>query len=307
KVSIEEQLDVKSYNISGLPSSPFREFSMSVMKQHLFILLFFTGAVPLVLSVTRKYYLVQPGQNWIDAQTYCQANYTDLAIIESDDDMVQLLNEAKNQKYLSSAWIGLYSNINSWHWSLGYQPVGPMRNWEVGEPNNRGGRQNCAAISLLGWSDLACTELHPFICFDDRLSGNNRYIYVSNSTQWPDAQTYCRHYHTDLASSRDAAENSVLMGIINGITWFGMFKDGWKWVDNTNMSIISWMYGYPNNNYWNENCAYINNGKAYDGQCKNILPFFCYTDLKKTQTIRMKIKSTQDLNDPAINAAILEE
>ncbi|KAF4085427.1 hypothetical protein AMELA_G00118750, partial [Ameiurus melas] len=89
------------------------------MKTCLFLLLFKTGVVPIVLSVSHKYYLINQGKTWSDAQAYCRATYTDLAIIKSNDDMVQLQNEAQIQQFSSSAWIGLYNDINSWRWSFG--------------------------------------------------------------------------------------------------------------------------------------------------------------------------------------------
>ncbi|XP_017332204.1 putative C-type lectin domain family 20 member A [Ictalurus punctatus] len=279
-----------------------------MMKQHLFILLFFTEVVPLVQSVTRKYFLVQQGRNWTDAQTYCQATYTDLAIIKSNDDVIQLQNEVQSQNFNSSAWIGMYSNRYSWHWSLGYELVtNILGNWKLGEPNNSGGNQNCGAASPLGWADQDCTLLRPFLCFDATKTGNNRYIYISNTVQWPKALAYCRQYYTDLASARDETENSFIQALVTGITWFGLIKDPWKWVDHTNFSTISWISGQPDNSMRNENCGYVYMGNAADASCTDILPFFCYSVSTKQQIIKMKIQSSQDLNDTAENAAILEK
>ncbi|XP_047670611.1 putative C-type lectin domain family 20 member A isoform X2 [Tachysurus fulvidraco] len=89
------------------------------------MLLFFT--VPLVLSVTRQYYLIQQGKTWSDAQAYCRDTHTDLAIIDSNDNMVRLQKEAQRQQFGSSAWIGLYNPINSWCWSMGNKPLGSVQ------------------------------------------------------------------------------------------------------------------------------------------------------------------------------------
>ncbi|XP_017332278.1 P-selectin [Ictalurus punctatus] len=279
-----------------------------MMKQHLFTLLFFTGVVPLAQSVNRTYFLVQQGRNWTDAQIYCQATYTDLAIIKSNDDVIQLQNETQSQNFNSSAWIGMYSNRYSWHWSLGYEPVtNILGNWKVAQPDNNGGNQNCGATSPSGWLDLPCTHMRPFVCFDETKTGNDSYIYINNSVQWPEAQAYCRKYHTDLASARDEKENSVIQKLVFDWTWFGLIKDPWKWVDHTNFSTISWMSRQPDNSMQNENCGYIYMGKAADAPCTDILPFFCYSVSTKQQIIKMKIQSIQDLNDPAENAAIMEK
>ncbi|KAF7704807.1 C-type lectin 1-like isoform X2 [Silurus meridionalis] len=154
---------------------------------------------------------------------------------------------------------------------------------------------------------MECYEYHPYICFDETKTGSDRYIYIDDSVEWTDAQTYCRQYYTDLASAKDENENSLIQSIISGRTWIGLIKDGWKWVDQTNFSYVTWISGEPNNYWENENCGYLEMGEAGDSQCSDIMPFFCYAATAKTQTVRMKIQSNQDLNDPAVNEDILEK
>ncbi|XP_058246827.1 putative C-type lectin domain family 20 member A [Hemibagrus wyckioides] len=278
------------------------------MEQCLFILLFFTGFISLVLSVPHEYTLILQGKIWSDAQTYCRATHTDLAIIKSNEDLVQLQNEAQRQQFSSSAWIGLYNDINSWRWSMENEPLGTTR-WEPGEPNNFLGRQECGAMSFLGWKDLNCTQTLPSICFDDRNTGNQRYISIPTLMTWPVAQAYCRLHHTDLASSRDATEDSVIAGLASGFTWIGLFRDSWKWTDKTNSSTLSWMIGKPDNALKHENCGYINNGQAVDAMCSDIMPFFCYTKVitGQQQIFKVKVQSKEPVNDPALKMAILEQ
>ncbi|KAK3559766.1 hypothetical protein QTP86_020735, partial [Hemibagrus guttatus] len=64
------------------------------------------------------------GRNWSDALAYCRATYTDLAIIENQDYMNRFLSDSQKQQLNSSAWIGLYNDINSWRWSFGNEPLG---------------------------------------------------------------------------------------------------------------------------------------------------------------------------------------
>ncbi|KAF4085429.1 hypothetical protein AMELA_G00118780, partial [Ameiurus melas] len=255
----------------------------SVMKMCLFLLLFYTGVVPIVLSVSHKYYLINQGKTWSDAQAFCRATYTDLAIIKSNDDMVQLQNEAQIQQFSSSAWIGLYNDINSWRWSFGNEPLGSMKKWNQGEPNNAGGHEECVITSFLGWADISCTWLYPLLCFDDRQTGIGRYIYISSTMTFLEAQSYCRQHYTDLTSVRNTTEHLAIQGLVTEWTWIGLFRDAWKWVDKTNFSTISWMSGKPDNALGNENCRYVNKGQAADAQCSDVMPFFCYSDQAKTE------------------------
>ncbi|KAF5887015.1 putative C-type lectin domain family 20 member A isoform X1 [Clarias magur] len=234
--------------------------------------------IPLVHSVYSKYHLVLQGKNWSDAQTYCQARYTDLAIVKSNDEMVRLQNEAQIQNFSSGAWIGLYNDINSWRWSMGNVPVG-FTGWYSGLPNNGGG---------------------------DNTTGNPGYVRGPSSVTWLAAQAYCRKYYTDLVSINDAKENSIVIGMTSGWTWIGLYRDGWKWIDKTTFSTISWASGKPDNALWHENCGYLNNGQAVDALCSDMMPFFCYSGVTgEQQILRVKVQSTQDVNDPAVMTAIL--
>ncbi|XP_053364207.1 putative C-type lectin domain family 20 member A [Clarias gariepinus] len=129
---------------------------------------------------------------------------------------------------------------------------------------------------------------------------------------WYNAQIYCRTHHTDLASS-NATENPILLELINGTTgaiWFGLFRDSWKWIDQTNFTTfpISWMLKKPDNALGKENCGYLDNSQVADAQCSDIMPFFCYSAITgKQQIMEVMVQSNQDLNDPAIKTAILEQ
>ncbi|MGL6083699.1 MAG: lectin-like protein [Gammaproteobacteria bacterium] len=93
---------------------------------------------------------------------------------------------------------------------------------------------------------------------------------------WSNAQTYCRQYHTDLASSRDEAQHLALKALTSGYTWIGLFRDSWKWVDQTWFSTVKPMTKRINNALGNESCGYINKTQAADARCSDILPFVCY-------------------------------
>ncbi|XP_027001259.1 putative C-type lectin domain family 20 member A [Tachysurus fulvidraco] len=279
-----------------------------MMEQHLFILLLFTAIVPLVLSVPRKYYLIQQGATWSAAQAYCRATHIDLAVITSYRDLVQLQNEAQRHHFSTSAWIGLYNYYYTWLWSYGSEPLGSVTLWNSGEPNNYGGIEACGAVTPTGWNDLPCDYAYPYICFDGNKTGNSRYIYISNPLTWAAAQAFCRLHYTDLVIITSATEISVIGGMVSGDTWVGLYRDTWRWTDHTIFSTTSWLATQPDQYQWKQGCGFISNGQAADTQCSNIRPFFCYTFITgKQQIVRMKIRSYQDVNDPSVKAAILEQ
>ncbi|KAK2866747.1 hypothetical protein Q7C36_002803 [Tachysurus vachellii] len=125
---------------------------------------------------------------------------------------------------------------------------------------------------------------------------------------WLQAQSYCRQYYTDLASTRDETEYSIVRSLSLSETWFGLFRDSWKWIGKTNFSTIGWMPNKPDNTLFHENCGYINNNMAGDALCSDVMPFVCYSEIvRKYQIVRLKVKTNQDMKDPAVKAAILEQ
>lgn len=125
-----------------------------------------TGIFYPILSVPRKFYLIKEPKTWNEARAYCQANKTDLATIESNDDLLQLRSVAVSQLFTSSAWIGLYNDIGGWRWSLEDMPLGTLRSWADQEPDNHNGEEQCVLMRDGIWSDKPCTNTKKFICFD---------------------------------------------------------------------------------------------------------------------------------------------
>ncbi|XP_053087055.1 putative C-type lectin domain family 20 member A [Pangasianodon hypophthalmus] len=222
--------------------------------------------------------------------------------------MIRIQFVAQSANFRSSAWIGLYNDVNSWRWSMGNAPLGSLRMWSSPNPDNWHSEEYCAGTSPWGWNDASCTILFPFVCFDDTKAGTNKYIYYSSLQTWPDAQSYCRQHHTDLASVRNETENSIIYAMVYGETWFGLFRDSWKWSDKTNFTTITQIPGQLDNAMGNENCVSLTNGQAADEPCSYIKPFFCYSVITgQKQIIRVKVQSNQDVNDPAVKVVVLDK
>ncbi|XP_029968084.1 macrophage mannose receptor 1-like [Salarias fasciatus] len=105
----------------------------------------------------KTYTLIEEKKKWEDAQSYCRINYTDLAMIE---------NEQENKKVLSlitghKVWIGLYRE--AWMWSDGSSKS--FWKWRTQQPDNANFSQSCVAeYPDHDWDDRPCQSEIPFIC-----------------------------------------------------------------------------------------------------------------------------------------------
>lgn len=116
--------------------------------------------------------------------------------------------------------------------------------------------------------------------FTANFSDANKFIGNQTKLTWSDARAYCRTYHTDLASSFNSSETSMLAQLtaIQGDSWIGLFRDTWKWSDGTNVSYLPWASGKPNNAEGIlGSCASVYNGLLSDEHSTNLHYFFCHS------------------------------
>ncbi|KAI1901300.1 hypothetical protein AGOR_G00032890 [Albula goreensis] len=256
------------------------------MKQSVFALLLISGLCTLCSCLSRQYHFVNIEKSWTEAQSYCSENYADLATIDNQEEMEALMGVVGSSRK-TFAWIGLYDDRDSWQWCLadrGFYSEGEseFRNWASGEPNNNGGREHCVYMSPDGkWDDASCdTRTGPFICYDGDAA--HRYILIKEKKTWREAQSYCRKHHTDLASVRNQTENQQINQTAGGqAMWIGLFRESWKWSDQSNSSYRYWEKGQPNNLGGNDDCAGVkvaDLGRWFDLPCHSTYPFICYED-----------------------------
>lgn len=112
--------------------------------------------------------------SWADAQSYCRSKNTDLAIVDNEEELVQL-----NQVIggFSNVWIGLRPDPDTWKWSIENQNYygegeADFRMWGPGEPS--AGLiyyKVCVAILRTGdWDEQLCNVFQYFICYDGKKS-----------------------------------------------------------------------------------------------------------------------------------------
>uniref|UniRef100_A0A672FRA0 C-type lectin domain-containing protein n=1 Tax=Salarias fasciatus TaxID=181472 RepID=A0A672FRA0_SALFA len=94
---------------------------------------------------------------WEDAQSYCRANHTDLAVIEEKKENRNVKSVIQGQ----TGWIGLYRK--PWMWSDGSNSS--FRNWLKNSPDNLLTDEHCVVEDPdHGWEDRRCSRKIPFIC-----------------------------------------------------------------------------------------------------------------------------------------------
>lgn len=96
--------------------------------------------------VRHTYHVVMAKASWTDAQSYCRGMYSDLATIVTKNDWMRLKKELESKNLTSSAWVGLYNDINSWRWSLNDLKNTVLQKWRNHQPDNEGGNQSCVII-----------------------------------------------------------------------------------------------------------------------------------------------------------------
>ncbi|XP_050949045.1 lymphocyte antigen 75-like [Labeo rohita] len=250
-------------------------------------------------NATQSYIKINDWKNWTEARRYCRDHYTDL---------VNVRNQTENQRIFEATggrvWIGLYRNrIWSDHQFSSYQNWRPYTFDSVGQPDNgegyaqtaveKRGFQHCTAVSFSHsgqWTDEVCVSSMPFFCYSRNCTQSScarQYHFLSESKTWAEAQSYCRHNYTDLATIDNMEEMNRLIktvrGTYYGSAWIGLYDDlnSWRWsLDNTALdgSYKRWYVSQPLNSGGQNLCAYLSNSQGIwsETSCSSRLPFVCY-------------------------------
>ncbi|XP_043076576.1 C-type lectin 1-like isoform X2 [Puntigrus tetrazona] len=241
----------------------------------LFVLLLLSGLFWSSSALSRPYFYINTAMSWPDAQSYCRERFTDLATVDSMDDVNRLVNII-DAGYSGSVWIGLKKGTQTrWGWSNGENTSSQYYNWASGQPNADG---DCVVIYSGVWHDMACSYKRYFVCYN----GHSNTMVLSAKT-WSDAQSYCRQYYTDLATIHNSEENNQITKIIltGWYIWIGLFQNSWEWSDKSNTFFRHWAAGEPSQSSGSGDCAGMtraNSGKWIPESCDLLRPFICHGD-----------------------------
>uniref|UniRef100_A0A3Q2DEA2 C-type lectin domain-containing protein n=1 Tax=Cyprinodon variegatus TaxID=28743 RepID=A0A3Q2DEA2_CYPVA len=109
-----------------------------------------------------------------------------------------------------------------------------------------------------------------------------KYHLIREEKTWQEAQSYCREKHTDLISGMKQLQDGELEEVMNsadGKTYFGLFRDTWRWSDGSSFSFRHWNKWSINEGPNSGRCAVAgidDEGRWKTDSCDQKKPFICY-------------------------------
>ncbi|KAG9330366.1 hypothetical protein JZ751_025578 [Albula glossodonta] len=93
--------------------------------------------------------------------------------------------------------------------------------------------------------------------------------------------------------------------------WIGLFRESWRWSDQSNSSYRNWNETQPDNRRGNESCAEADfglSGTWNDLECKSTRYFIC-SAVRKRFVMTVELNTTSDMNmkDSVVSEAILQQ
>ncbi|XP_073723446.1 C-type mannose receptor 2-like [Misgurnus anguillicaudatus] len=181
--------------------------------------------------------------SWRDAQIFCRQHHTDLISVRNQTENQQI-QKIMNDKDISEVWIGLFSE--SWEWSD--KSDSGFRYWGSGQPDNRGGIENCTAVRIKEQGrlhDAPCSDSQTFVCHQDKL------ILIQMNLSWSEALRYCRENHVDLVSVDSEESQFMVTKVIHrsstDAVWMGLHyycqMNLWIWIRGEAVCYQNWASG----------------------------------------------------------------
>ncbi|XP_051986580.1 C-type mannose receptor 2-like isoform X1 [Xyrauchen texanus] len=275
--------------------------------QRILLIILFVGFSNFPLCSSRFYYIINELKTWPDAQNYCRTYFYDLATFDSQAEQDQVVQTIVSQGYTGSVWTGIYDDRYSWRWS-NVQKNFTYTNWGNQQPDNYQGREPCTYMYSSGaWQDEPCTLYLYFLCYN---ATTNTTVLITLSKTWTDALKYCRQYHTDLAAIENQAQNEQLRLLNpNGFAvHIGLYRDTWKWSDQSILLFSPWRSTEPNNYGGAEYCAELSLSLSRwnDIPCTQNYRFVC-SSAQKIQILRVQVQAPSSLNVNDISTTFVKQ
>ncbi|XP_016520442.1 C-type mannose receptor 2-like [Poecilia formosa] len=197
-----------------------------------------------------KFYLIKQKKTWLEAQSYCRKEHTDLVSgldQVTDEQLRNVFRSTGNlQNGLQYVFMGLIRD--TWRWSDGSSFS--FRHWNLQFNDEKFNSGQCALVEFSGegrWKNESCDVTKPFICYDDKL------ILINKNKTWEDALYHCRDHYHDLVTIINMDDQIWVQEKVRKATsplvWMGLrytcTLDFWFWVSDEVVSYKNWAKGEP--------------------------------------------------------------
>ncbi|XP_073670283.1 C-type mannose receptor 2-like [Paramisgurnus dabryanus] len=194
-------------------------------------------------EISKGFIINRSSVSWRAAQIFCRDHYTDLTSVRNQIENQQI-QKIMNDKNISEAWIGLFSD--SFEWSD--KSESGFRNWSTSEPSNDAS-QDCIEARVpelyMLWHDLSCSDSQTFVCHEDNL------ILIQMNLSWSEALRYCRENHVDLVSVDSEKIQFMVTDVIHrsstDAVWMGLHyycqMNLWIWIRGEAVCYQNWAPG----------------------------------------------------------------
>lgn len=111
--------------------------------------------------------------NWSNARKFCQKTYTDMVVIQSQEENDYLVSKLPNRTSSPYYWIGITKNHkdDAWTWIGNNSTWIGEQSWALNEPNNNHATEFCVEIYVNHrenrgkWNDEKCSNRKFPVCF----------------------------------------------------------------------------------------------------------------------------------------------
>ncbi|CAB1345908.1 unnamed protein product, partial [Coregonus sp. 'balchen'] len=226
----------------------------------------------------QKYSLVPEMKNWTEAQEYCRQRFTNLSIIQTEEDWRAIKSTLGN--FNGDVWIGLHREKpdpnEKWKWSDGEDFM--FFNWRIGFGDHTKGHDCVLSISS-HWEPVPCESPRQYMC--QRVhhgNGTTEKVYelMTGPKDQKDAVTDCRTIQgRELASICNQKEQEAFDEVAKQEQiWIGLKNENNTW---------NWSSGEPfqewDNSMGGGNCVKLNseNDRKWQREnCSTQKAFLCY-------------------------------
>ncbi|XP_034035041.1 L-selectin-like [Thalassophryne amazonica] len=119
--------------------------------------------------------------NWKEARKWCQTNYTDMVVIQSQEENNYVVSLLPNRTRSPYYWIGITKSHRNetWTWIGNNSTWIGNQSWAANEPNNNHTTEFCVEIYVNTgknrgkWNDEKCANLKYAVCYQTQCNATS--------------------------------------------------------------------------------------------------------------------------------------